>query len=77
MQILLHERSVFFVVRLIPTGQHHPRFHLPEYVEEPLFAYAAFFSLKTVDHPRFVNQIFFHDLGNGKLIRNDWIFNAA
>ena len=76
--IMLHERSVFLVVKwLMPTGQHHPRFYLPEYVEEPLFAHAAFFSLKTIDHPRFVNQTFFHDLGNGKLIRNDWIFNAA
>ena len=76
--VMLHERSVFLVVTwLVTTGQDHPRFNLPEYVEEQLFAYAAFFSLKTVDHPRFVNRTVFHDFGNSRFVRNDWIFNAA
>jgi hypothetical protein len=73
-----HERPVFFVVNwLVPTGQCHPRFDLPEYVEERLFVYAGFFSLKTVDHLRFVNQVVFHDAGNNRFVRNDWTFNAA
>jgi hypothetical protein len=76
--IMQHERSVFFVVNwLVPTGQCHPRFDLPEYVEERLFVYAGFFSLKTVDHLRFVNQVVFHDAGNNRFVRNDWTFNAA
>ena len=74
--IMLHERSIFFVVAWLARGQSHPRLCLPEYTQERLFAHAAFFSLKTVDHPRFVNQTVFHAL-DGKLLRNDWIFKVV
>ena len=76
--IMCHERSVFLVVVwLLPTARTHPRLHLPEYRQTALFEYAGFFSLTTVDHPRYINRAFFQTCADGKLVRNEWIFHVV
>lgn len=76
--VMRHENSVFFVVVwLLPTGHTHPRLHLPEFKKHALFEYAGFFSLTTVDHPRYVNGALFQTCGDGKLVRNEWIFHVV
>jgi hypothetical protein len=76
--VMRHSNSVFFVISwLSPTGQHHPHLRLFEYKQEPLFAHATFFSLKTVDHPRHVNKVTFHMVDNSKFLRNDWVFDVV
>ena len=74
--VMQHMQSVFFVIAwLSPIGQ-HLRFHLTEYKQELLFEYSTFFSLKTIDHPQYVNLIVLHKL-NDRFICNDWIFNVV
>jgi hypothetical protein len=74
--VMQHMRSVFFVIAWLSPTDRHPHLHLTEYKQELLFEYSTFFSLKTVDHPRYVNRTVFHKL-DGRLIRNDWIFNVV
>jgi len=38
---------------------------------------STFFSLCLVDHPKFVGGTHFVDVGNGVLVRNDWVFNVV
>jgi hypothetical protein len=75
--IMRHLEAVFFVVAWLSLVGQHPRLCLPEYKQEPLFQYSTFFSLKTVDHPRYVNRTIFHTINGGRLIRNDWIFSVV
>jgi hypothetical protein len=78
MGIMCHENSIFLViVWLIPTRCRHPRLHLPEYKQHVLFEYAGFFSLTTVDHPKYVNGTSFQTCTDGKLVRNEWIFHVV
>ena len=56
----------------------HRRFHLQEYRLCNLSKHAAFFSLKTVDHQRFVNSAHFHyDKDADRYYKNDWVFNPV
>jgi hypothetical protein len=75
--VMVHERMVFLVITwIIPTGQTHPQLPLHEFKEVPLFHYAAFHPLTIVDHPRFVNRVYFAKL-DGKLYLNDWVFDIV
>lgn len=74
---MLHERTVFIVTRwIVSTGGVHARLGLPEFRDTQLFYYAAFQPLSIVDHPRFVNSVFFALL-DGRLYLNEWVFKAV
>lgn len=77
--IMRHLQSVFLVVQwFLATGRTHRHLHLEEYRLCNLFEYAAFFSLKTVDHQTFVNSVYFHyDKDVDKYYKNDWIFRPV
>jgi hypothetical protein len=72
--IMVHDETVFLVLTwLIPTGRFHSRLKLPEFKETALFDYAAFHPLSIVDHPRFVNSVYFFLL-EGSLWLDEWVF---
>lgn len=77
--VMKHDHLVFLVVAwLVPTHRLHrlhPQLGLPEYRQCPLFEYAGFFSLETVDHSRFINSSNFVSLGGDRYVRNEWVFN--
>ena len=77
--IMHHLWSAFLVVQwFLATGCTHQHLHLEEYQLCNLFKYAAFFSLKTVDHQTFVNSVCFHyDRDADKYYKNDWIFRPV
>jgi hypothetical protein len=75
--VMVHETMVFLVIKwIITTGKTHPRLHLHEFKETPLFYFAAFHPLSIVDHPRFVNRAHFGKL-DGNLYLNEWVFEMV
>src|SRR4051812_17890198 len=75
--IMVHESVAFLVIRwVIAAGAAHPHLRLPEFMEAPLFHYATFHPLLLVDHPHFMNSVFFASL-EGRLYLNKWIFKVV